>query len=141
MDTERESVHGEVSQPVGRDGWWPASPWREYCEAPEEPLTAPPSESEQAKDWASDRDLAASSPSDTVHVTRARRVMRFLAANRQDARRAGEDLAIGILLSPRHRKLHRAARLVLGNGSAAYTHVVALATCLLAGTWKTTPRR
>ncbi len=46
-------------------------------------------------------------------VARAQMLMRFAAAGRQDARRVAEDLAMGVLMSASHKRLHETARRVL----------------------------
>jgi hypothetical protein len=54
-----------------------------------------------------------------------------LLPNARTRAASAKDLAMGILLSHQHRKLQRAARLVLKEGSSSYTRALALAKRLL----------
>jgi hypothetical protein len=117
---------------IGPNRWWPTSGWLDCCLDPDEDASPPgPGEPGPDDDWSGDDGGEGLSFAEEGHAARAHRLLRFATANRQDARRVGEDLAMGNLLSPRHKKLHRAARLVLRDGSASCTRALALAQRLL----------
>lgn len=70
-------------------------------------------------------------PATDTHVVRAQRLLRFVAAGRQDARRVAEDLVMGLLLSPSDGRHHPAARLVLNDPELTIPRALELALRLI----------